>query len=115
MKNEIWAVTNITTQSSLHGGYIERVELIKVATGEKSVSYLDPRNRNYQFWNSVLAHRTDAQLIKGLKTKTHEGRTLINADSQPEQLWWGTHQELDEELRIFWAIERKSTFSTLFE
>jgi hypothetical protein len=115
MKNNVWAVTDISTRTSRHGGVIEQLSLINTYSGARATTYLDSQNRNYQYWHSVLNNRPDAQLIRGLTTKTHNGKLLINADSRPEVLWTGPREQLDQVLREYWGVQGKNTYSNLFD
>jgi hypothetical protein len=109
-----WLVNSITTKKSKYGGHIEEIVFVHIKTREQVKSYLDPENRNYPKWNSVLAGRDDGLIVGGLKTSVKNGKTIINADSTPEIIWQGSKQELADTIADFWN-KPPTTYNSLFE
>ena len=114
-KSQVWVVNSIKTKRSRHGGMMEEVVFINLHTREQVKTYLDPENRNYHHWNTVLANRDTGQMICGVKTTVKAGKTLINADSQPEIFWQGDKQELADTLAEVWAVSKPNQYQKLFD
>ncbi|CAB4137254.1 hypothetical protein UFOVP322_25 [uncultured Caudovirales phage] len=114
-KQQIWVVNSIKTRRSKYGGMMEEVVFINLETREQVKTYLDPDNRNYHHWNTVLANRDDGQMIMGVKTSVKGGKTVINADSQPEIFWQGSKQELADTLAEYWAVSKPNQYQKLFD
>ena len=114
-KNQAWVVNSITTRLSKHGGYIDEIVFVNLESRELVKSWLDPLNRNYPQWNTVLANRDCGQIITGVKTSVKNLRTVINADSSPEILWVGTKEELADTLSEYWGITKPNEYQNLFE
>jgi hypothetical protein len=114
-KNNIWVVNSISTKRSRHGGLIEEIVFINLESREQVKTYLDPENRNYHLWNTVLANRDVGQMVMGVKTAKKAGKTVINADSQPEVFWQGPKEELADTLSEYWAVSKPNQYQKLFE
>jgi hypothetical protein len=113
-KASTWIVNSITTKKSKYGGMMEEIVFIDIKTREQIKSYLDPENRNYHKWNSVLAGRDDGMIVGGLKTSVKNDKTIINADSVPEIVWQGSKTELADTIAEVWS-KPPSTYESLFE
>ena len=113
-KTSTWIVNSITTKKSKYGGMMEEIVFIDIKTREQIKSYLDPENRNYPKWNSVLAGRNDGMIIDGLKTSTKNNKTIINADSTPEIVWQGSKEELADTIADIWS-KPPTAFESLFD
>ena len=114
-KSDIWVVNSIKTKRSKHGGLIEEIVFINLETREQVKTYLDPANRNYHHWNTVLANRDQGQMITGVKTTVKAGKTVINADSQPEIFWSGDSDEMADAIAEHWAVSKPTQYQKLFD
>jgi len=111
----VWIINSIRTKRSQHGGFIDEIVCVNLATREQVKTYLDPNNRNYYLWNTVLANRDLGQMIMGVKTTVKGGKTIINADVRPEIFWQGTKEELADTLAEYWNISRPNQYQNLFD
>jgi hypothetical protein len=97
-----------------------KITFLGVKDRKEYVTYVDTPNHNYGNWQHIINNPNHGFVVRNLKLKTHKGKTLINADSQPI-IEWQDHndQEIMRQVAEIWAEEDlkhdSDRFRDLFE
>jgi hypothetical protein len=92
---------------SKYGNYITEIGLVGVLDRNEYVTYVDANNNNHQNWQHILRHNNHGFVLNNLKLKKlKDGRTVINADSDPI-IEWETDDpnEIWQDLKSIWEEE----------
>lgn len=98
-----WVVARVVNKDSQYGNSIYDITFIN-NRGEIAHSYIDPSNRNYKKWETVidLFDRGWGIILDDLRYKTKDGHMvyknhtqepLINADSRVKQIFATPHRQ----------------------
>lgn len=60
-----------------------KITFLGVKDRQEYVTYIDTPNHNYKNWTHIIQNPKHGFVVRNLKTKTHKGKTLIDADSKP--------------------------------
>ena len=104
---------------SKYGGTVWRIDMVGVRDRADYVTYVDPRNSNYEGWAHIIRNREHGFVIRMLKEKKDKDG-LISADSRPIIEW--QHDDKDvilKQLADLWqdqdADKDPTTFRDLFK
>lgn len=92
---------------SKYGNYITEIGVVGVLDRNEYVTYIDPNNNNHQNWQHILRHAEHGFVLNNLKLKKlKDGRTVVNADSDPI-IEWETDDpnEIWQDLKSIWEEE----------
>lgn len=100
---------------SKHGGKITELTLVGIKDRCLYRTYIDPYNRNYSFWSSIIHNPLHGYLLSGLKIKS-QTRALIDADSPVEVVYECRDPEeiYNELLEVWQKQDSTSQFGNLF-
>lgn len=106
--------------SKKYGTPMTKITFLGVKDRREYVTYIDAPHRNYKKWLHIINHPDHGFVLRNLKTKSHKGDELIDADSDPIIEWEDTtDEEIMRQLAEVWAEEdrRRGTdkFRDLFE
>lgn len=100
---------------SKHGNRVMELTLVGVTDRLLYKTYLDPNNRNYNAWSTILHNPYYGYLLSGLTIKD-ELKGLISADSKVRIIFQTEYQnEIYNELITAWQNQDRSQYETLFE
>jgi len=60
-----------------------KITMVGVTDRKEYITYVDRPNFNYSNWQHIIDNPERGYILRNLKTKTHRGKLLINADSKP--------------------------------
>lgn len=83
-------------------------------------TFIDTPNHNYKNWAHIINNPSHGFVVRNLRTKTHKGKTLIDADSKPIFDWEDDDdKEIMRQVAEIWAEEDlkygSDKFRDLFE
>lgn len=110
---QCWTVINHTVMPDRrNGGTMMRVTFQNLATQVTADTYICAANRNARNWTQVLHNLGLGQVISDLQIIKRNGKCVISADSEPEVVWAGDADLLQQKLQVLWAP--KNNFGDLF-
>lgn len=101
-------------KNRVNGGLMYKITLQDLETAEKHITYIDPNNRNYQNWQTVIANRDQGQVIVNVRTTTKRGKVIVDADSMPQHVYCGNPDQLADIVESHWNTSA-NRFNDLFE
>ena len=116
-----YAIISQSIEPSKHGGEMVVLEALEIESREECISYIDPKMRNFELWESVITQPEKGFVITGLKRKTRLGsrdRVVLNADCEPLVVKeFDNAKEMERRLRANWAKQdfENTPFGRLFE
>lgn len=118
-KQKYVILTQEDTISKITGRACVKIILVGVTDRKEYTTYIDSTNHNVKNWYHITNNPTHGFILKGLRTKTHKGKDLIDADSKPIICAEDESQSkvLDILKEVWREQDRKDTtvFRTLFE
>ena len=97
-----------------------KITFLGIKDRQEYHTYVDTPNHNYKNWSHIINNPTHGFVVRNLKTKTHKGKTLIDADSRPIIDWEDNDDdEIMRQVSEIWAEEDlregSDRFRDLFE
>ena len=92
-----------------------KITFMGIKDRKEYVTYVDTPNHNWTNWQHIINNPTHGFVVRNLKTKTHKGKILIDADSKPIIEW----QDIDDtiimqQISEVWAEEDLKNASDKF-
>lgn len=110
---QVYQVINIQQKpSKLNGGFYYLIKLQNITTLDILETSVDPAYKNFNNWKKVIQDQHRGQLLSNLNTATRGGKTIVNADSKPQQEAVCDPQQMNDILNE-WRSPNK--FQELFE
>lgn len=81
-----------------NGGTMTRITLWEIRGGKPIDTYVCPANRNSRLWRTVLDLRKWGCIIGNVRPIQRNGKTLADADLEPEILWTGDLETLAQKI-----------------
>jgi predicted alpha/beta hydrolase len=60
-----------------------KITFLGIKDRKEYITYVDTPNHNYKNWEHIIRNPRHGFVVRNLKTKTHKGHELVNADSRP--------------------------------
>jgi hypothetical protein len=92
-----------------------KITFLGVKDREEYHTYVDTPNHNYKNWEHIIRNPKHGFVVRNLRTKTHKGKTLIDADSKPIIDWEDVDDlEIMRQVSEIWAEEDQKADSDRF-
>lgn len=92
-----------------------KITFLGIKDRQEYHTYVDTPNHNYKNWEHIIRNPRHGFVVRNLKTKTHKGKTLINADSKPIIDWEDVDdEEIMRQVAEIWAEEDLKSDSDRF-
>lgn len=116
MTQQFYTVINQQQIKSKYGNRVIQITLVGIKDRLLYKTYLDPNNRNYAKWSSIIHQPYYGFLLSGLKIKDAE-KGLISADSAVKIVYQTEYQsEIYNELILTWqAQDAANKYENFFE
>ena len=79
-QDRLYYVVSQKDHPSRHGGYVTRIDLVDLESGQAAKTYVAESNRNYRHWHQIVNSPEGGFIIYNLKMKK---QGLVSADSRP--------------------------------
>jgi hypothetical protein len=93
-------------RSKHQGTEYVKITFVGVKDRKEYTTYIDTPNHNYKNWQHIINNPSHGFVLRNLKTKTHKGKTLVDADSKPIIDWEDSDDsEIMRQVSEIWAEE----------
>ena len=101
---------------SKHGNKIIQLSLIGIRDRMLYKTYLDPNNRNYKLWSTIIHRPYYGYLLSGIQIKDAE-KCLVSADSKVRILYETEYRDeiYNELIRSWQAQDENNQYENFFE
>jgi hypothetical protein len=97
-----------------------KITMMGIKDRKEYVTYVDTPNHNYKNWSHIINNPKHGFVISNIKTKSHKGKELVDADSKPMIDWEDDDDtEIMKQIAEIWAEQDlkadSDKFRDLFE